>query len=431
MKLKILLLLLSGQLFFTSFSQDTNIAFAITGQAGNNFNWSDIRVLDMKSGNLNATLYENGISKFSFLDAETGRLPQLNFNAASISNLNKNIAGTVNNVVIHNGKMSPTSLMSAAVGYDKIHNKLFFATMRTGQLIWLDLRSNSSTPSFFTIQQPLINNNDFSNEALNITRMAIGADGNGYALTNDGNHLIQFTTGSKTIIKDLGSLIDDDTNQGISVHNPCSSWGGDIVADAFGKLYLFSANHSVFIIDPETRITTYKGSVSNLTGTFSINGAAVIDDNSVLVSSANTFEGYYKVDINTLAALKIKTTSKIYNASDLASCNLLHQQEFDNNMNHPQINNAEVIGNRFISIYPNPAINNQVKITFDVTASGKYKISLFDLQGRLIGIKEVYVEGPGQVVNFQMRNKEASGLYIIQITDTSGKAIFSDKLIIE
>ncbi len=33
-----------------------------------------------------------------------------------------------------------------------------------------------------------------------ITRMAIGDDGNGYALTNDGNHLLHFTTGKKITI---------------------------------------------------------------------------------------------------------------------------------------------------------------------------------------------------------------------------------------
>ena len=39
------------------------------------------------------------------------------------------------------------------------------------------------------------------------------ADGNGYAITNDGNHLIRFTTGKKTVITDFGNLIDAETNK--------------------------------------------------------------------------------------------------------------------------------------------------------------------------------------------------------------------------
>ncbi|MDQ2862106.1 MAG: T9SS type A sorting domain-containing protein, partial [Bacteroidota bacterium] len=210
--------------------------------------------------------------------------------------------------------------------------------------------------------------------------------------------------------------------------NKCSSWGGDIVGDAFGKLYLFSASKNVFVIDPETRIATYKGTISNLSATFSVNGAAVIDDDNVIVSTANTFEGFYKVNINNLSAVKIVTPGKIYNASDLASCNLLHQQEKQNSLGEPVLINSDVIGNRFISVYPNPVTDGQMKITFDGNVSGKYKILLTDIQGRFIISKEVYVKGPGQIENVQTRTKQASGMYMIKITDESGKWVFADKL---
>ena len=322
-------------------------------------------------------------------------------------------------------------LMSAAAAYDKRHDKLFFAAMRTGQLVWLDLRANNGTPSFYTIQKTLINNVDYNDESLNITRMTIGADGNGYALTNDGNHLISFTTGSKTIISDLGNLVDAESNNGISVHNRCSSWGGDMVADAFGNLYLFSASRNVFVINPETRIATYKGSVTNVSPSFTLNGAAVINDNNVIISSANTFEGFYSVNMKDLSATKLNTSGQVYNASDLASCNLLHQDQKQNSVGVPTLHNIEVIGNRLISIYPNPVTNGQIKITFEGNASGKYKIALTDLQGRFIDSKDVYIKGAGQVENFQMRTKQASGVYMIKITDAANKSIFSDKLVVE
>jgi hypothetical protein len=430
MKKKLLLLPFFTPLFLTGFSQQNNLAYAITGQANGNFNWTDIRVIDMTSGNINSTLFENGKTNFSFIDSETkNTVSQITIQGTPASISQNNISASANKIVVNNP--SPTLLMSAAAAYDKRHDKLFFATMRTGRLIWLDLKNNNGTPSFYTIQKPLINNVDYNDESFNITRMTIGADGNGYALTNDANHLISFTTGNKTIITDRGGLIDAESNNGISIHNKCSSWGGDIVADAFGKLYLFTAGRNVFLIDPETMTATYKGTISNLSATFTVNGAAVIDDDNVIVSSANTFEGFYKVDINKLSATKLNTGGKIYNASDLASCNLLHQTEKQNSLGTPLLKNIEVIGNRFISIYPNPVENGQVKITFDNNAAGKYKIALTDLEGRLIQTKDVYIKGRGQVENFQMHKKQASGIYMIKITEAGSKAIFSDKLIVE
>jgi hypothetical protein len=429
MKLKFLPLLLFVFISFQGFSQDAR-AYAITGQANANFNWTDIRVLDMASGSTNATLFENNKTKFSFIDAETGKTVDnftLKGNPAGFQQ--NGISVSANSIRIDNP--SPTILMSAAAAYDKRHDKLFFATMRAGQLVWLDLRSANDAPSFYTIQKPLVSNADYNDEALNITRMTIGADGNGYALTNDANHLVSFSTSSKIIISDLGALIDAESNNGISVHNKCSSWGGDIVADAFGNLYLFSATRNIFLIDPETRMATYKGTISNLSPTYTVNGAAVINDNDVIISSANTFEGFYSINTKDFSATKLNTKGQVYNASDLASGNLLYQDQKRNSIGSPVLNKIEVIGNRFISVYPNPVTNNQVKITFDGNASGKYKISLTDLQGRFIDSKDVNIKGAGQIVNFQMHNKQASGVYMIKVTDNTNKSIFSDKLIIE
>ncbi|HVZ97744.1 MAG TPA: T9SS type A sorting domain-containing protein, partial [Chitinophagaceae bacterium] len=303
--------------------------------------------------------------------------------------------------------------------------------MKTGQLIWLDLRNSSGTPVFYTVQKPLVNNIDYNDEAFNITRMAIGADGYGYALTNDANHLIKFTTGNKVMITDMGPLIDDENNNGVTVHNKCSSWGGDIVADAFGKLYLFSASKNVFVIDPQTLTATYKGSVTNMSGTFSINGAAATDDENVIVSSANTFEGFYKVNVNTLAAAKLNTEGQVYNASDLASGNLLHESEKISSLGTSALPEIEAMGNALITIYPNPVNNNEVKITFAGSVSGKYLIQLTDLQGRIVESMEQYVKSPGEVASFRFQRKQPGGLYLIKITDDARKTIYSDKIVVE
>ncbi len=435
MKFKLLLSSFFITIFLPGFSQLSSRAFAITGQGNGNFNWTDIREIDMSSGNINATLFENGKTKFSLLDADTKKpvdqiTIQGNTGGTSQNNVivSPQIIVSADKIIVANP--SPTLLMSAAAAYDKKHDKLFFASMRTGQLTWLDLRNASGTPSFYTIQKPLVSNVDYNDESFNITRMTIGSDGNGYALTNDANHLIRFTTGNKVVISDLGNIVDAESNNGISVHNKCSSWGGDMVADAFGKLYLMSAGRNVFVIDPETRVATYKGTISNLSASFTVNGVAVIDDDNVIVSSANTFEGFYKVNMKDLTSTKLVTNGPIYNASDLASSNLLHQSEKQNSVGVPVLNNIEVTGNKYITIYPNPVSSGQVKITFE-THAGKYRIALTDLQGRVIETEEVYTKAMGQIVNYKFQTKQASGMYLIKITDDANKIIYGDKLVIE
>jgi hypothetical protein len=426
MKLKTLLSVIFSAFFFCGFSQNNNRAFAITGQANGNFNWTDIRGIEMSSGNADAVLFENGKTKFSFTDAETQKA--VDENPVIIpAPLNQRLKDGISNISIN--VLSPTSLMSAAIAFDKRHDKLFFASMHTGKLMWLDLKSTHRTPSFYTIQTSLVANHNFDDEAFNITRMTIGADGNGYALTNDGNHLVRFSTGKKTIITDLGSLIDAESNKSISVHNPCSSWGGDIVADAFGKLYLFTANHNVFEIDIQSKIATYKGSVINLPPVFSLNGAAVDNDENVIVSSANTFEGFYKINMKDLSATKLITKGQIFNASDLASSHLL--KEGERKAGAASLAELEVIGNKYISVYPNPVSNGQVKISFDNNAAGEYKIALTDLQGRFIESKTVYVKYHGQIENYKLKTKPVKGLYLIKITNSENQNILSDKLVIE
>jgi hypothetical protein len=377
----------------------------------------------MASGNVKSVIFENGKTKYVFEDAETKR----QIHEISLPSSMKNIPRVAGQEINLNDP-SPTFLMSAAISYDKKHDKLFFASMHTGSLIWLDMRADQEVPLFYTIETPLINNENINNEGLNITRMTIGANGNGYALTNDANHLITFTTGQKIIINDLGNLVDAESNKGISIHNPCSSWGGDLVADAFGKLYLFTANHLVFEIDVDSRISTYKGFVQNLPATFSVNGAAVDKDENVIVSSANTFDGFYQVNMKNFTAVKLPTKGQIFNASDLASSYLLNQNEAK--MQSVQLPAIDVIGNKFISIYPNPVRDGQIKISFENNI-GEFKISLTDLQGRLIENKTAYIKYPGQLENFKLKTKPVRGLYLIKVTDAVNQKIFSDKIVIE
>jgi hypothetical protein len=399
-----------------SLAQDANKAFAITGSGNGDFQWMNIRQIDLATGIVTKNIFEKAVTPFEFRDAVTDKQVVL--------------------VTNQEGKQLsapeyPTATMVAAAAYDKRHNKLFFAPMFINELRWLDLSSNSERPKFYTFSSPLLQIGKSNDEANNITRMTIGADGNGYALTNDGNHLIKFTTGKKVVISDLGALVDASSNDHISVHNKCSCWGGDVVADALGNLYLFTATKNVFKINIDNRIATYIGSITGLSGTYTLNGAAVDNDDNVIISSANTFEGFYKVSMKDLAATKLNTTGPVYNASDLANGNLLFASQLRNTVGVAPLIQREIIGNQFISIYPNPAIGSEFKVTFDNKLPGEYTIILTDIQGKTIFSKEVYVKSAGQVETIQLRSHRANGMYMIKVTNAAKKLVFSDKIILD
>ena len=91
--------------------------------------------------------------------------------------------------------------------------------MRLGELRWMDMNAaERGRQEFYSISIPGYKPvTDYNDESGNITRMAIGADGYGYALSNDGNHFYRFTTGKKPVIVDLGAIIDDESNNTVSI----------------------------------------------------------------------------------------------------------------------------------------------------------------------------------------------------------------------
>lgn len=415
MKRKLLLAASFLTFSVSSFSQ-IDKTYAITGSGAGDFQWMNIRQIDLTSGAVIKNIFEKGITPFQMHDAATGKQIILE----------SEVSGRY-----VSSPQYPTATMVATAAYDKKHDKLFFTPMNLNELRWIDFSSNGERAAFYSLQSQYLNTGVKNDESNNFTRMVIGADGNGYALSNDANRLIRFTTGKKIVITDLGGLVDASTNNNISVHNRCSSWGGDMIADAFGNLYLFTASKNVFKIELEKRIATHLGSITNLSGAYTVNGAAVSDDNNVVISSANTFEGFYKVNINDLVANKLNTSGQVYNASDLANGNLLFESQARNTVGAALLKHRDVIGNQFISVYPNPVFGSQFKVTFDNNVVGQYTITLTDIQGKVILTRNVFVKSPGQVETIQLRNQRANGLYLIKVTGANKKPVFSDKIVFE
>lgn len=422
MKCKTLLSFSFIALTFSAGAQNSP-TFAITGTGNGDFQWSNIRQVNAETGKMIKDVYINNKTAFSLLNAAS-KAP------VSQQIFKYTINGTVNTYQMQD---APTLTMVAAAAYDKRHDKLFFTPMRIGELRWLDLSTANESLKFYTEKVQLLNNGDLLDEANHITRMDIAADGNGYAISNDGNHFIRFTTGKNISITDLGNLIDAESNSGgISIHNRCTSWGGDMVADAFGKLYIISASHQVFKVDIDSRIATHIGTITGLPAAFTTNGAAVDADGKIVVSCATSFEGLYKFDIKDFIASKVEGADAGYNASDLANGNLLFQKEADaqralSSLPLP----AAAPVNTDARIYPNPVTANEFKIQFDGQKAGKYMVTVSDLSGRTVLNKSITISAKVQSETVQITNTIGKGMYLVKVTDCNNQAVFTDRMMVQ
>lgn len=402
-------------------AQKADVGYAITGDGNKDFIWMNIREVDMNTGKILGTLFERSKTNYELIDVNTKKV--------------------VTQEVIQNGNVFattdyPTSTFVAAAALDTRTNKLFFTPMRMGELRWLDLNVKNNTPKFYTLRSEVLNfSNNIRNaavdEAKNITRMVIAPNGKGYAVTNDGSHFIEFTTGSMPEIKDLGGLVDAAENNGVSIFNKCTSWGGDMIADAFGKLYIISANKHVFVIDPVTRIATYKGHISGLPNQYTTNGAAVSADGDIIVTSANFFEGYYKVKLSDLTATKMEGSDNKYNAADLANGRFLLQKEADETKQFELGELPTIATTSGSKIYPNPVTNRQFQIALEGQKEGRYQIIITDLTGRTIQTTPVQVISGKSNVRISLQGRPVKGIYMVKVINGDKQTVLTERIIIE
>ncbi len=401
----------------TTVAQQTQrTAYAITGGQKGQFNWTEVKLIDLNTGDVLQSIYENGKS-IPVINARTGKPITISPDKQST---------TENNQL-------PFSTFSAACAYDKKHNRLYYTPMGINQLRYIDLNSKEARIFYFE-GEAFGKVTSLQDEANHVTRMAIGYDGNGYALSNDGNHLLQFTTGKKPLITDLGNLVDGEKNGAVSVHNKCSSWGGDMIGDAFGNLYLISARQAVFAINVKNRIAEFKGYITGLPANYTTNGAVADPDGNVIVSSANSVNAYYTVDLKTLKATLIPSNGQVYNTSDLANGFFALQKEADQKagaVSAADVNRTDVVRNSNVTVYPNPVTEGSVRLYFNNQQAGRYRLQLVDLAGRVLNEQTINIVNRVQVEEMLLDQKFAKGVYMVKLVDGKRKALFANKILIQ
>ena len=388
-----------------TFAQN-NRAFAITGETKGNVAWTVVREIDLGTGAEVRTIYAPS-SKPTILDAVSGsRLQQSDKSVAAYNDKNSVTA--------------PTETFVAASAYDLKTNRLFFTPMHSNELRYFDLNRGTNTV-FYVRNTALKAFAETQGEADVITRMCFGSDGYGYALTNDGNHLIRFSSGEKITIVDLGQVQDGKNNNGISLRNMCTSWGGDMIADAFGNLYIISMKGNVFKMNPQTLVADFVGQIKNIPQDYTINAAAVDALGNVVVGCASKTENYYSVNLSTLdASVLPKQQQQVYNTSDLASCHFAYEN---------LVNTPSVATKANVTVYPNPVINKTLNVSFDALKAGNHNVQITDAAGNSILSKTININGKTST-QIVLPKSSAGGMYLIKVTDSFGKEQYSGKVVV-
>ena len=384
--------------------------FAVTGEQYGSVNWIAFRQFDLDGKTPVRTLYVPAQSGEAVYDAVSGKQILNDDAKAATPATTPQTCGCLNNRMV------------AAIAYDAKNNRIYYTQMTGNQLRYLDL--NAAQPKSYAVTTQLLKNfPNLPGEASVITRMVIASDNFGYALTNDNQHLIRFSLGKQTSITDLGSLKDANSNGENSVKTEYKSWGGDMIADAKGNLYLFAMQRGVYKINPNTRLATFLGQIKNIPEDYTINAAMAADATSVIVGSSTKTTNYYRVDLTSLEATELtKSSDQVYNVSDFANENFAFSSKNVSSVT------AKTLAKTGVSIYPNPVSDKVVNIQFNNIAKGKYSIQLGEIEGKTVLQKDVTISGSQTESLFV--SSVSAGIYSLRVVNEKGESIYTDKVVI-
>lgn len=402
---------LAAVFLFTSYSsvaQADRFAYAITDLTKEGAGWNALRKLDLQTGQYSDVLINGTDAARKAYDATTKK--ELTLQAdAKWGNL----------------LQAPFSTGVAAAAFDRAHNRLYFTPMFVDQLRYIDLK----TMHVYHVGQGFSGTGNMHNdEAKIITRMVIAPDGYGYAISNDGTSFIRFSTGKKPTIEKLGSLVDAPANNGISIHNRCTSFGGDMICDDAGNLFILTARNNVFKVNTENKMATHLGSIQNLPANFTVNGAVVDNEGALLVSSAVDASAYFKINPTDWTAVKAESISSVYRSSDLANSNYLSTRSY---RDIPTVMAPQERFAKLISVYPNPVTANRISVQFNKVPNGDYTVELTDVLGRSVMVRKVNVANTDQIQVLPLTKSDAKGIYMVKVYDAGNQSVFTQKVMVQ
>jgi hypothetical protein len=396
-----LMLVLTTGFYSAAKSQTDHFVYAITSVQKSGTEWIALRKLNTQTGEFSNILLNGSDNNLAVYDAASRK---------KVDNFTTDERG--------NSIAQPAFGSVAAIAYDRETNRIYYTPMAVDQLRYIDL----STMKIFSVAgQSFGKAGNLSFVPGTVSRMVIAPDGYGYTITNDGNHLFRFSTGTNSTITDLGELTDAASNKE-TVHNTCGNAGGDLIADDAGSLYLVSASNKVFKVDISTRRTQFLGNISGLPQGFSTNGVAVNDDGKLLVSSSINTEGYFAVDTKNWSASAYKTND-IFSTSDLANSNILST---GSSLFKIPLNTSNKI-----KVYPNPVATDEFNVQFNNLKPGNYTVELADAVGNSVLSHKVWVSQAAQTENIHFSTYNAQGFYFLKVLDENNAVVNTQILVVQ
>jgi hypothetical protein len=363
--------------------------FALVGKDSPNIIFNDFRAIDANNVISGETIFTETSSAKVFSQTRNGAVTE-----------DKN---TYNNAQAVN---------MATLAYDASNNNLVYMPMFSSNIYVLNAKSREIT---------LVENNVARVTACDInshfTRMTTGYDGSIYALNNVGTQFIKISkVGNQYSVVDLGTITDDTANAKNSFTTMETGFGGDMIADAEGNFYVFSASGNVFKVVTKDLKARFIGKISGIPDNYSVNGSAVNSKGNVVIASAKG-GSLYEVDLNTLQAKQLPGEQNLH-IYDLASKYFA--------------NDKAVSGNVFanIDIYPTRVDEKLININVnDKAVKGNIRLNVFDLSGKNVMKHSLSVKEGSLNQQVYLRNL-VSGAYLVNITDESGKVLLNKKIVV-
>lgn len=289
--------------------------------------------------------------------------------------------------------------------YDAKNHKLIFIGMYNPDVYSYDLQSGEFVRIYASGMA-------YSKCALKeqFSRMGTASNGVTYALNNSSTQLLEIKPiKNGYAVKELGSISAD------VALDDYKFYGGDLISDDSGHLYLISAYSKVLKINPKNLSATFMGAVDGLEDGFTTNGSAVMADGKILLSNAQG-KGFYTLDFNNLKAEKFNGTytSPIY---DLASPYVIKDT------------NAMVASNSYMSIYPTRVTERKISVSVNSKLEGMGQILIYDLAGNQLIESKMNLENVQNVKSLTLNNL-SPGNYYLKVIDYKGNELINEKFIL-
>lgn len=289
---------------------------------------------------------------------------------------------------------------------ESLNGEIFYIPMNSGKLSRIN--PNSKTATVVDIPNSKM---DIKDQGTYHARMTTTPDGYMYALNNNGSEFLKIS--SNGTIQNLGS-VEELARFANSAGLETVVYGGDMIADAWGNIYVLTASANVFKINPKNLNTEFMGKIKGLPSDFTVNAAAVEKNGSVLLGTSSKNHGFYTLNFATLEAeFKSDYALPVY---DMASKNFLNQEALD------QIANA---GSNY-SLYPTIVKNSQLNIVSKSNDNSNLKITVWNLNNKEVYSNSVQVKSVGE---FQVNLKGAlqPGIYILKAVNQNGQEVINTK----